>query len=149
MNYLTLVWTEAGQVKSWQITEQMGTVRLGRDPSRCQVVFSHPTVSGLHVDISFQPQQQRFVLRNLRPSNPPMVNGQVVTQAEVTLTTGDRLLLGDLLLVVQACYVRQPTAVAYGLQCPRCQQICAYDRLDLGCPWCGTSLASAASVIMP
>ncbi len=149
MNSLTLAWYEAGHLKTWQLSDQTGTVRLGRDPSRCTIVLSHPTVSGMHVEIEFQPQRQQFILRNLRASNPPLINGKLVAQDGVSLAMGDQIMLGDLMITVQQCQVTSSMPKTYGLQCPRCQRISSYDHLDLGCPWCGTSLASAASMLLP
>ncbi|MGC1248862.1 MAG: hypothetical protein WA865_21820, partial [Spirulinaceae cyanobacterium] len=37
----------------------------------------------------------------------------------------------------------------YGLECPHCRRISSYERIDFGCQWCGTSLAGAASVLVP
>lgn len=58
MNALTLQWQDAGQDKTQQIYEQQpsknyGTILIGRDPLRCDIVLSNPTVSGLHVEIYF------------------------------------------------------------------------------------------------
>ena len=58
MNSLTLQWHDAGEEKTQIVYEQQpsknpGTVRIGRDPKRCDIVLSHPTVSGLHVEIFF------------------------------------------------------------------------------------------------
>uniref|UniRef100_A0A8J6ZWS2 Response regulator transcription factor n=1 Tax=Desmonostoc muscorum LEGE 12446 TaxID=1828758 RepID=A0A8J6ZWS2_DESMC len=36
----------------------------------------------------------------------------------------------------------------YGLECPRCHKVSPLENLQVGCPWCGTSLAAAASVLM-
>ncbi|WP_200906258.1 FHA domain-containing protein [Limnoraphis robusta] len=52
MNELTLKWIEANQLhiqtfKEEQPSKYPGRIRIGRDPHRCDVVLSHPTVSGL------------------------------------------------------------------------------------------------------
>lgn len=52
MNELTLEWLEAGRNHTQKIYEQQpsknpGTVRIGRDSAQCDIVLSHPTVSGL------------------------------------------------------------------------------------------------------
>jgi hypothetical protein len=36
----------------------------------------------------------------------------------------------------------------YGLECPKCHRVSPVENLQIGCPWCGTSLAAAASVLM-
>ena len=180
MPELILEWVEAGQPKQYVIQgEEAGwtRVRIGRDPVRCDVVLSHPTVSGLHIEIYFDPQQGSFRLRNLRESNPPRLNGHVLVRDEATIKPGDQLYLGD--LCVQVKPVTSPPASphtvllspdresapniptsgetpgasgfnrpTYGLLCPSCRQTAAYEQLDLGCPWCGTSLASAQSILL-
>jgi serine/threonine-protein kinase len=73
---LTLEWVEAGQrrLKSFgdqQPSKKPGTVRIGRDPTQCDIVLSEPSVSGLHVEISTIANSKVFYLRPLRESNPP------------------------------------------------------------------------------
>ncbi|NJN57175.1 MAG: FHA domain-containing protein [Leptolyngbyaceae cyanobacterium SL_5_9] len=179
MNQLTLQWVEAGQVKTYTVADQQqsgkpsGSTRIGRDPVRCNLVLTHPTVSGLHVEIFYDPQRGGFYLRNLRDSNPPVVDRQKLTEGDVMLRQGTSIYLGQVELQVTAIATRvantvvvpppvattapallveEPTASqagsAYGLRCPRCHQISPYERLSLGCPWCGTSLAAAISVLM-
>lgn len=178
MNQLTLEWIESGQLKTRIITDRQstkhaGATRIGRDPDRCDVLISHPTVSGLHVEIFFDPQRHGFYLRNLRDTNPPVINRRKLTSGEVVLQRGMRIGLGQVDVKVVAIAINSSqTAIAgytppstlpvasvtpsmpnlspptYGLMCPKCQQLAPYDRLGLGCPWCGTSLASAASILM-
>jgi hypothetical protein len=48
--------------------------------------------------------------------------------------------------------VRPPAPVAateYGLECSHCHRISQFQHLKLCCPWCGTSLAAAHSIIVP
>ncbi len=173
MDTLTLTWLEAGHTQSFTLrppsADQPRIYRIGRDPSRCDVVLSDPTVSGLHVEIFWQPIANQFYLRNLRDRNPPVINHQPLMQGEIALTPGSTILLGNQLLSVQAIAPLTsplaPTVLltpeilppplsplsssgsSYGLMCPKCHQISAYDRLTAGCIWCGTSLAAAASVL--
>lgn len=42
----------------------------------------------------------------------------------------------------------QPQGVP-GLECPRCHKVSDYSHLDIGCPWCGTSLGAAVSILVP
>ncbi|MBF2071950.1 FHA domain-containing protein [Fischerella thermalis] len=105
MNVLTLQWQDAGQIKIQKIHEKQpsknpGTIRIGRDPVRCDIVLSHPTVSGLHVEIFFNAQQQRFLMKNLREQNPPLVDGQKLVQGEIPLREGSIIYLGQQLLKV-------------------------------------------------
>lgn len=178
MHELTLTWTENRQVKTQTIYDQQpskypGTVRIGRDPARCDIVLSEPTVSGLHVEIFFNQQEKCFYLRNLRHSNPPLVDGKNIIQGEVPLREDSTIYLGQMAIKVlgvspsasgvpvtvlmppqqiqQIKTPSQPPASAsgtYGLQCPNCDRISPYARLDLGCPWCGTSLAAAVSALI-
>jgi predicted component of type VI protein secretion system len=178
MNQLTLEWLEAGQLKTRIITDRQstkhpGTTRIGRDPARCDVLISHPTVSGLHVEIFFNPQRPGFYIRNLRETNPPVVNKRKLTSGEVVLQRGTSICLGQVEVKVVAIAINtSQTAIGgytppstlpaaseapsviksspptYGLMCPKCQQLAPYDRLGLGCPWCGASLASAASILV-
>ncbi|MDY6786098.1 MAG: FHA domain-containing protein [Cyanobacteriota bacterium] len=202
MPQLILEWREGDRIKTQTVRDRQasknpGTVRLGRDPLRCDVTISDPTVSGLHVEIYFNPQQHQFILRNLRPSNPPLIDGRALPAGEVILGLGSNLQLGQIQITVTSVHraginlntaptllfnspqqalrppvvnppqapqppivnspqVPQPNLphshppapqpLAYGLQCPNCHRISTYDRIDLGCPWCGTSLAAAASI---
>ena len=176
MNEITLEWQEARQIRRETIRDQQrstypGTVRLGRDPTRCDVVLSDPTVSGLHVEIFFDAGRHSFVLRNLRSSNPPMVDGRQIPNGEALLSQGSIIYLGQVELGIVAVSLgmlnnripptilmpplplaaanqHNPNIMSYGLQCPNCGRVSPYDRLDWGCQWCGTSLAAAASVIM-
>ncbi len=101
---LTLEWVEAGQTKtqiiSGQLSKNPGTVRIGRDALRCDIVLSEPTVSGLHVEIFFSQQQHQFCLRNLRDSNPPFVNGIPLLDGQVILSQSSILQLGHQVLRV-------------------------------------------------
>lgn len=191
MHKLTLTWTENGRVRTETIHDQQpsknpGTVRIGRDPGRCDLVLSDPTltVSGLHVEIFFHPQQHSFYLRSLRPSNLPIVDGNSIIQGDVPLRQGSTIYLGQMSLTVVGVYLETvgvpativmplqpsrgisqppvpvaqpsrgvsqppaPVAQNYGLQCPRCSHVSSYMQLNIGCPWCGTSLAAAVSVLV-
>jgi hypothetical protein len=113
MNQLTLEWAEAGQFKTQAISDQQlsknpATVRIGRDASLCDVVLSDFTVSPLHAEIFFDPQQQCFYLRNLRDTNPPIVNGLLVPQGQVMLDEGTTIQLGAVELRVRAIALGQP-----------------------------------------
>lgn len=176
MNEITLEWQEEGRIRRETIRDQQrstypGTIRLGRDPTRCDVVLIDPTVSGLHVEIFFDVGRHSFVLRNLRYTNPPMVDGRQIPDGEARLSHGSTIYLGQVELKVVAVSLAlpnngipptilmpplplavanqpNPNVVSFGLQCPHCDRISSYDRLDWGCQWCGTSLAAAASVLM-
>ena len=172
-NQLTLAWTEAGvrqtrTIQNGEPSKNPGTVRLGRDPAKCDIVFSHPSVSGLHVEIFFNQELQEYAVRNLRESNPPLVDGKILARGEAKLNSGSRIHLGQVeieVVKVMEVEVAAPLTVllsgppvqssspptgpsSYGLQCPKCSRISPYAQLNVGCPWCGTSLAAAASVML-
>lgn len=109
---LTLEWAEAGQLFSktiypQQYTRHPGCFRIGRDPVRCDIVLSDITVSGLHVELFFNPADQRFYIRNLRETNPPLVDGQPLPQGERQLHLGSSLRLGQVELRVTAIDMKQ------------------------------------------
>ena len=157
MSELILAWVEAGITKSYRIGLTM--TRIGRDPARCDLVLMHPTVSGLNAVIYFDPQKQSFWIRNMRESNPPVVDGQRLLSGEVELKTNSAIALGQQILQVTNIEIDLPSQApissnpdhVYGLQCPnlKCAKISPYERITLVCPWCGTSLAGAASSILP
>jgi len=175
MNALTLQWHDADQDKTQNIYEQQpsqnpGTVRIGRNPLRCDIILSHLTVSGLHIEIFFHHQQQRFYIRNLRSQNPPVVDGRQLVQGEMPLTQGSSISLGQIKLNVTCIatgsipatilmppnppvhighnYNPAPLPGVYGLECPKCHKVSPGENLYIGCCWCGTSLAAAVSVLV-
>ncbi|NCJ08105.1 FHA domain-containing protein [Synechococcales cyanobacterium C] len=170
MPELLLQWTEAGQVKTFSIRDQQpsrhpGTVRLGRDPDQCDLVFGDRSVSGLHAEIYYQPQDQQFYLRNLRPTNPPAIDGISLPQGQKPLHLGSTIQLGRVVLTVARLSAGDHGVLAppislppdlenvYSLQCPnpRCGKVSPYSEtlLRQGCPWCGVSLAAAQSIFIP
>lgn len=181
MNALTLQWRDAGQERSQTIYENQpsknyGTVRIGRNPSLCDIVLKDPTVSGLHVEIFFNHQYQHFMIRNLRSQNPPLVNGQRLVQGELPLHQGTTFMLGEAQIHIFSVSITSnqqiPATIlaipepgqakanqpfhtpalqsqgSYGLECPNCHRISSIEHLQVGCPWCGTSLAAAVSVLV-
>jgi hypothetical protein len=177
MNALTLQWHDAGQDRTQTIYEQQpsknpATVRIGRDPLRCDIIISNLTVSGLHVEIFFHPQQQHFYIRNLRSPNPPLVDGKQLVQGETPLREGSIIYLGQTKLQVIAVKINSTAATVvtlpqpevnpghrqsmsptkpkgtYGLECPKCHKVSPAENLYTGCPWCGTSLAAAVSMLV-
>ena len=178
METLTLEWIDGGQIKTQIIQAQQpskhpGTVRVGRDRNRCDLVLSDPTVSGLHVEIFFNHQEQCFYLRNLRESNPPTVDGYSFRTGEVALKLNSTIILGQQPLRVthisqqgsnipatilvssssnsaphQAAFANQPPQQQYGLKCPKCDRISLYEWQETTCLKCGTNLAQAWSVLI-
>ena len=96
---LTLEWKEAGEIKTYKITNSQltkipGKIRIGRDPQDCDVILSDPTVSALHVEIFFNQEKEKFYLRNLRHKNPPIVDGRLLLAGEMQLSISSVLRLG-------------------------------------------------------
>ncbi|QUY43343.1 FHA domain-containing protein [Acaryochloris marina] len=103
MTELTLEWVEGGVSRSEQIqpnqpSKNPGTVRIGRDPQKCDVVLSDSSVSGLQAEVYYHAGSQVFYLRSLRDTNPPIVNGQPITTGEVPLGTASTVSLGRVVL---------------------------------------------------
>jgi FHA domain len=154
MSELILTWVEDEITKSYNVGLTMA--RIGRDPARCDLVLAHPTISGLHVMIYFDSLKQSFWIRNMRESNPPMVNGQSLSKGERELKMNMAIALGQQILQITKIDIDAPITTqgnphhAYGLKCPnlKCAKISPYERITLVCPWCGTSLAGAASSIL-
>lgn len=102
-----LAWIEAGANRSQRIqpnqpSKNPGTIRLGRDAQRCDIVLTDSSVSGLQAEILYNAANQTFYLRSLRDSNPPLLNGQPVTSTEVPLGHASTITLGRLVLNAQA-----------------------------------------------
>lgn len=104
---LILEWVDAGILHSQTIhpnqpSRHPATIRIGRDPARCDIVLSDITVSGLHVELFFNGGDQQFYVRNLRETNPPLVNGEALPYGERPLFQGCVLQLGQVELRVSA-----------------------------------------------
>lgn len=170
MSDLTLQWSECGQTKiqilrDQQPSKQPGTIRLGRDPALCDIVFQERSVSGLHVEIFFHPHTQQFFMRNLRLQNPPLVDGTLLHQGELPIRAGSQIKLGRVELHITAITITplpvpppaSPSAqgnpssnMAYGLQCPQCDHVAAYSQeaIQQDCPMCGHSMALSNTIFL-
>src|SRR5258708_39109989 len=71
---------------------------VGRLPT-CELLLNHPTVSRLHAGITAS--EGEYYIRNLRPSNPIMLNGEPLEQYEA-LTAGDVLGIGPFSLNIDS-----------------------------------------------
>ena len=67
-------------------------IKIGRDPSTCQVVVNEAAVSREHAVVAPGPGGQ-LTVRNLSGTNPTYVNGRPVQ--ETTLSPGDRIKIAD------------------------------------------------------
>lgn len=107
MHQLTLEWTTAGQPRRRVLSispSQPQRFLLGRDPAQCDLVLDHPTVSGLHVEISFDSAAGQFILHNLKPTNPPWVDGQAIATS-TPLHPGAQIYLGQQAIAVTSVVV--------------------------------------------
>jgi hypothetical protein len=98
---LNLEWIESGSLKTQRVipnqpSKSPGVIRLGRDPGQCDIVLGDGTVSGLHLEIYYDANSRRFFARNLRESNPAIINGQPLTQGEIPLQPENTIQLGRL-----------------------------------------------------
>lgn len=141
MQQLTLEWAIANQHLSQtlsfdQSTKIPGMIRIGRDAARCDVVLKHPdpniekTVSGLHIEIFFNPTTYSFYLRNLtrdrqppKQPNPVVVDGQKIITEEVSLQVGSQIRLGRIALTVRA--IESPQIPLQASASPQYMKVCA------------------------
>ncbi|MGB7415015.1 MAG: FHA domain-containing protein [Thermosynechococcaceae cyanobacterium] len=103
MTELTLTWLEGGSPRTEVIippypSKNPGTIRLGRDPNRCDIVLNESSVSGLQAEIFYDARCGGFYVRSLRDSNPPIINGQPLPSGEVPLGSTNTIQLGRLQL---------------------------------------------------
>lgn len=162
MSEITLEWSENGHLhrhtfQENQATKHVGVFRIGRDPARCDLVLHDRSVSALHVEIFINATQQTAGIRNLRTTNPPLVDGNQLIHGDAALRQGSRINLGRVeLFISQLNLVSSvapiPAPSSYGLKCPNpgCGKVSDYNHetLQQGCPWCGFSLAAANSVVV-
>lgn len=141
MQQLTLEWAIANQNLSQtlsldQSTKTPGVIRIGRDATRCDVTLKHPdpsiekTVSGLHIEIFFNPTTNRFYLRNLtrdrqppKQPNPVVVDGQKIIVEEVPLRVGSQIRLGRMTLTIKA--IESPQVPPQTPENPQYMKVCA------------------------
>ena len=103
MTELMLEWVEGGvsrseRIQPYQPSKNPGTVRIGRDPQKCDIVLSEGSVSGLQAEVYYHTGSQAFYLRSLRDTNPPIVNGRPITTEEVPLGSASTITLGRVVL---------------------------------------------------
>jgi len=176
MHHITLEWAVLSQSLSQTLSPQQGTkapgaIRIGRDAARCDVVLKHPdptiekTVSGLHVEIFFDPQTNSFCLRNLtrdrqppQQPNPAVVDGQSVIAQEVPLHAGSQIKLGKMTVTVKAAEVEKPQSMAqrqtqppdlrYALKCSNVREphFWPLDYQKLTCEICGRAILGATLI---
>ena len=101
MNKITLSWQESDKEYSRIIylndpnNKKPGVIRIGRDPSMCDILLQCPRVSRLHAEIHQEPEKDSFKIQNLRESNPIIVNGKKLTNGFLDLPDRSIFILGD------------------------------------------------------
>lgn len=105
---IILEWQEHQRThrRQLEIRDPSQVIRLGRDPSLCDVVFTDPTVSGLQAEIASD--GQGVYLRCLRETNPPWVDGRRMGKTPVPLRKGSVVRLGRTQIKVVAAEVGPP-----------------------------------------
>ncbi len=94
MHKITLEWQEENQnisrtISSEYQTKTPGLIRIGRDPSQCDILIQDPTnrVSRLHAEIFFDFNKNSFYIRNVTLNqgqpNIILVNDKLVVEEEV------------------------------------------------------------------
>jgi hypothetical protein len=94
MYKITLEWQEENQnisrtISSEYQTKTPGLIRIGRDPSQCDILIQDPTnrVSRLHAEIFFNVNKNSFYIRNVTLNqgqpNVILVNDKLVIEEEV------------------------------------------------------------------
>ena len=158
MYKITLLWQEDTQwlsqtINSNQVTKIPGIIRIGREPSLCDIVIKDTTktVSRLHAEICFDSTTNTFYLNNLTKNfskpNPIVVDGQKIIDRKAPLRIGSQMFLGQKLLKVKTIKVKRklpPITInspIYGIKCI-CGKILPYSYLEIFCPLCGRTIQS-------
>lgn len=76
---------------------QLGRLDRGQAPQEGQVLFPEPTVSRLHAELHWDPQQRAYVLWHRSSTNPTLLNGKKVARCQV-VKPGDRVQMGNLIV---------------------------------------------------
>lgn len=88
----------SGPLSGNRFTVGRDGLRIGRDPASCQVVLSEAAVSREHAVI--RAEGGALSIRNLSGTNPTFVNDRAIQEA--TLSSGDRVRIGDSVFSVEA-----------------------------------------------
>lgn len=124
-------------------------VTIGRDAAAA-IVIASPTVSRQHARIV--EKGGRFVITDATSGRNPIAVNQRPLSGERYLSPGDVITLGAVTLVVTAVQGATPqrsgiTALRSGrlVTCPTCHR--EVDGALQDCPWCGTALVNAETVL--
>ncbi len=124
-------------------------VTIGRDAS-ATIVIPSPTVSRQHAQIA--EKGGRFVITDATAGHNPVTVNQRALSGERYLSPGDVIKLGDVTVVVTAVQgAQQQTTGISALRsgrlvtCSNCHR--EVDGSLQDCPWCGTALVNAETVL--
>ncbi len=142
---LHLCWTLDGMTHEEVIGDEVPAV-IGRDVS-ATVVIASPTVSRSHVRIAAQ--EGRFVLTDMTNGRNPIAVNQRPVEGERTLGAGDVIRLGTVTVIVTAVRSAGGNSASQlmcaHVLCPSCLR--EVDGSLEDCPWCGTTLVNAHTII--
>ncbi|MGF1489324.1 MAG: PrsW family glutamic-type intramembrane protease [Prochloraceae cyanobacterium] len=120
MSKITLSWEEYGEKYSQIINlndpyhKKPGVVRIGRDPNLCDIILKCPRVSRLHAEIYLAPQDKDFKIKNLRETNPILVDGQKLIRGSLYLSDRATLILGE--VKIEFCKFSDSTTINNNLE---------------------------------
>ncbi len=87
---------DAGPLQGNRFPVPTAGLKIGRDPSSCQIVISEGTVSREHAWVLPSGTDSEVLVKNLSGTNPTYVNDRAVQ--ETTLRPGDRIKIGNSVL---------------------------------------------------
>lgn len=124
-------------------------VMIGRDAS-ATIIIASPTVSRQHARIA--EKGGRFVITDATSGRNPITVNERALSGERYLSPGDVIKLGDVTLVVTSVQGATPQRGGVSelrrgrlVTCPTCHR--EVDGSLQDCPWCGTALVNAETVL--
>lgn len=78
---------------------KLGRAQAGQRPGAGEILFREPTVSRVHVSLSWKARKNGFQLTHKSGTNPTLVNGKPTKK--ILLTLGDRVQMGLLILELE------------------------------------------------
>jgi predicted component of type VI protein secretion system len=135
--YLHLAWRDPNTNQQHEYNGAL-PITIGRRPYN-HIVLNRPSVSRLHARLELL--HGDLILTDQNSANGTRVNGQAIKQ--IKLISGEQFDIGGISFQCEMKHKIQ----ANQSQCsnPNCKRIVSTSYLD--CPWCGTSLAHAHTVV--
>ena len=94
---------------------KLGRAQKGQRPGQGEILFREPTVSRVHVTLSWKARKCGFQLAHKSGTNATLVNGKSVKK--ILLAPGDRIQMGHLIVELESAPVN-PHAQSYGDEPP-------------------------------